>query len=71
MQFRHANSAEPAAWISELTFEEASTFGPPVFESHARLRFIPDPVRPGQSENEIEVLEGHLSDLDQARRAIS
>ena len=71
MQFRHADSAEPATWISRLTFQEATTFGPPVFESHVRLRFIPDPIRPGQSENEIEVPEGHPSDLDQARRAIS
>ncbi len=71
MRFSHACSAEPAAWISQLTFQEATTFGPLVFESHARLRFTPDPIRPGQSENEIEVAEDHPSDLDQARRAFT
>lgn len=71
MPFRQASSAEPAAWISALTFDEATTFGPPVFESYARLRFIPDPIRVGQSENQIDVAEGHPSDLDQALRAIS
>ena len=71
MPFRYASSAEPGAWISQLTFHEATTFGPPVFESHARLRFIPDPVRVGQSENETDVFEARPSDLDQACRAIS
>lgn len=71
MRFSYANSVEPAAWISALTFQEATTFGPPVFESYARLRFIPDPVRLGQSENEIDLPDSHVSDLDQARRAIT
>ena len=39
MQFGHASSAEPADWISKLTFREATTFGPPGFGSYARLRF--------------------------------
>jgi hypothetical protein len=70
MQIRTASSAEPAAWISQLTFQEATTFGPPGFEAYARLRFIPDPTRDAQSENEVKVSEDHPSDLDQARRAL-
>lgn len=73
MQLRHAASAEPAAWISHLTFLEATTFGPPGFEAYARLRFIPDPTpaRPGQSENHVEAADDHISDLDQARVALA
>lgn len=71
MQFGHASSAEPAAWVSKLTFREATTFGPRGFGSYARLRFIPDPIRPGQSENEIQVPDDHPSDLDQARRTFA
>jgi hypothetical protein len=71
VQLRHATSAEPAAWISNLTFHEATTFGPPGFEAYARLRFIPDPTRPGQSESQVDVPDEHLSDLDQARKVFA
>jgi hypothetical protein len=71
MQVRQATSAKAAAWISNLTFQEATTFGPPGFASYARLRFIPDPTRPGQREDQVEVSEDHLSDLDQARRVFT
>lgn len=30
------------------------TFGPTGFDAYARLRLLPDPVRPGQSENDVE-----------------
>lgn len=69
MQIRHVSSAEPAAWISGLTFQEVTTFGPTGFAAYARLRFIPDPARTGQREDQVEVAEDHLSDLEQARRA--
>ncbi|GAA1430333.1 hypothetical protein GCM10009616_14650 [Microlunatus lacustris] len=71
MQLRHVAGAGPAAWISRLTFQEATTFGPAGFEAYARLRFIPDPIRPGQSENQVELPARHTSDLDQARRAFA
>jgi hypothetical protein len=71
VQLRHASGAEPAAWICDLTFLEATTFGPPGFEAYGRLRFLPDPTRPGQGENHVELPDGHLSDLDQARKAFA
>lgn len=71
MRLRGASSAEPADWISGLSFREATSFGPSGFAAYARLRYIPDPTRTGQSENEVEVSEDHLSDLDQARRAFA
>ncbi len=70
MQLRHVIGAEAATWISDLTFQEATTFGPLVFAAYARLRFIPDPSRPGQHEGQVEVPDDHLSDLDQARRVL-
>lgn len=42
----------PAGWItaSTLPWHVLATFGPAGFPAHARLRFIPDPVHPGQAE---------------------
>ena len=71
MQLRHVSSAEPAAWISDLTFQQATTFGPPGFEAYARLRFIPDPTHPGQREDQVQLPDDHLSDLNQARRVFA
>jgi hypothetical protein len=46
------------------------TLGPPGFAAYARVRFIPDPVRPGQVESDAELAEDHPSDLAQLERAI-
>ncbi|WP_229789306.1 hypothetical protein [Pilimelia terevasa] len=46
------------------------TFGPAGFEAYARLRFIPDPIRPGQQEADVEVGDDHLLDIEQTRRAL-
>lgn len=70
MQLRHTAGTQPADWISGLTFLEATTFGPSVFEAHARLRFIPDPPGPGHSENQVR-LPDEQSDLDQARKVFA
>jgi hypothetical protein len=45
-----------ADWIahSDLPWDQLVCFGPAGFDSHARLRFLPDPVRPGQRENDVE-----------------
>lgn len=71
MQLRHAAGAEPATWIANLTFPEVTGFGPAGFEAYARLRFIPDPTHPGQSENDVERPEEHVGDLDQARQVFA
>jgi hypothetical protein len=49
-----------AAWIvgSELPWDRLVGFGPAGFEAYARLRFLPDPQYPGQSENAVEVADG-------------
>jgi hypothetical protein len=70
VQLRHVADAAAAAWISGLSFDELVTFGPLGFEAYGRLRFIPDPTRPGQREAEVELPADHPSDLEQARRAL-
>jgi hypothetical protein len=69
---RHAADDSAARWISTLSFDELTTFGPPGFEAYARLRYIPDPTTAGQSENDVVGLpDDHLTELDQARRALA
>jgi hypothetical protein len=43
-----------ADWIAhcDVPWQRLVEFGPAGFEAYARLRFLPDPVRPGQSEND-------------------
>lgn len=43
------------------------TFGPAAFEAYARLRYIPDPDRPGLGEADVELPDDHPSDIEQAR----
>ncbi len=46
-------------------------FGPAGFEAYARLRFIPDPARPGQDEADVQLPEDHPRDLAQAQLVLS
>jgi hypothetical protein len=59
----------PADWItgSDLPWDRLATFGPGGFPAYARLRFIPDPTRAGQSENDVDRDEQAPSDGDQLR----
>lgn len=45
----------PADWLAhrDLPWARLVSFGPDGFEAYARLRFLPDPDRPGQSENDV------------------
>jgi hypothetical protein len=45
-----------ADWIvaSDLPWQRLVTFGPAGFGAYARVRFIPDPIRDGQQENEAD-----------------
>ena len=44
-----------ADWIahSDLRWSQLVGFGPAGFDAYARLRFLPDPAGPGQSENDV------------------
>lgn len=45
-----------ADWIvhSDLPWQQLVGFGPAGFDAYARLRFLPDPARPGQSETGVD-----------------
>ena len=61
-----------AEWITGSTtpFEQLITFGPAGFAAYARLRFIPDPLEPGQNEADVGLPDDHLHDLVQAQLAL-
>jgi hypothetical protein len=62
----------PAEWLvaSDLPWDRLVPFGPGGFDAYARLRFLPDPTEPGQSEHDIEVGEDHPGDNEQLRRLV-
>jgi hypothetical protein len=61
-----------ADWIAQarIPWEQLVNFGPPDFPAYARLRFIPDPTKPGQAEADANIAEDHPSDIEQTRRAL-
>ena len=69
MTLTQCSDPSPAAWIvdDDRPWQLLVTFGPSGFPAHARLRFLPDPVRPGQSEHEVQPLDDAGSETDQVR----
>ncbi|WP_240646028.1 hypothetical protein [Georgenia sp. SYP-B2076] len=61
-----------AAWIarSDQPWDELVTFGPRGFPAYARLRFLPDPTHPGQSENDVHPAEDAPPESEQLRGAL-
>jgi hypothetical protein len=61
----------PADWIvaSDLPWPRLVTFGPAGFAAYARVRFIPDPIRDGQQENEAD-LDASTDEVDQWRHLL-
>ena len=64
MTLRLCSDLSPADWIttSDLPWDRLVTFGPAGFPAHARLRLLPDPDHPGQSENDVVVAADAPSD---------
>lgn len=60
------------AWLnaSAAPWEQVVGFGPPGFAGYVRVRYVPDPVRPGQAESDHDLPDDHPSELDQARTAL-
>jgi hypothetical protein len=54
MTLTFCSDVAPADWIarSHVPWQQLVGFGPAGFDAYARLRFLPDPQRPGQSEND-------------------
>jgi hypothetical protein len=72
MTLKYCDDMSAADWIvqAHIPYEQLLNFGPSIFPAYARLRFIPDPTRPGQTEADANVAEDHPSDMEQARRAL-
>ncbi|MFW7413522.1 hypothetical protein [Demequina sp. SO4-18] len=68
--FSHDTSA--ADWIagSSTRADQLITFGPDAYGSFARVRFIPDPARPGLTEADAQVPADHPTNLDHLVRAV-
>jgi hypothetical protein len=61
-----------ADWItgSDQSWQELIGFGPADFPAYARLRFLPDPLYEGQSENDVDVDEGAPGETAQLRAVL-
>ena len=73
MTLRYCNNVSAADWIvqANIPWMQLVIFGPPDFPAYARLRFIPDPTRPGQAEGDVNIAEDHPSDMQQTKRALN
>jgi len=65
MTLTFCSDRSPAEWIvrSELPWQQLVSFGPAGFDAYARLRLLPDPVRRGQSENDVEAEDWRTDQL--------
>ncbi|MFI7601853.1 hypothetical protein [Actinoplanes sp. NPDC049681] len=72
MRLTYCADTSAADWLlrSGTPDLQLITFGPATFDAYARLRFIPDPLAPGQDEADVELPDVHPSDLARARRAL-
>jgi len=69
---QHSEDLSAAAWLSQTDAspEHLITFGPSTFPAYARLRYLPDPDRPGMAEADAQVPPGHVTDINAARTAL-
>lgn len=65
MTLTFCSDLSAADWIahSDLQWSRLVRFGPAGFDAYARLRLLPDPVRPGQSENDVEAEDWRTDQL--------
>lgn len=68
MSLAICSDLSPASWIvsSDVPWARLVTFGPSGFAAYARVRYIPDPTRPGQQEFEAD-LDASASETEQWR----
>ena len=72
MTLQYCDDASAADWIvqADIPWTRLVEFGPPAFPAYTRLRFIPDPTKPGQAEGEVNIADDHPSDMQQIKRAL-
>lgn len=68
----HSKDLSAAEWLlaTDASSQHLIDFGPAAFPAYARLRCVPDPVRPGMDESDALVPADHRPDIDVARTAI-
>ena len=72
MALKLCTAVTAASWIadSDQPWYRLVSFGPSGFPAYPRLRFIPDPAYPGQSENDVTRRTDTLSDAEQLHAAL-
>lgn len=72
MSLRYCSDLSAASWIVESGTPDMQLilFGPACFPAYARVRFIADPVGPGQAESDADVGADHPPDVRQAGRTL-
>jgi len=72
VRLQYCANGSAADWIvqAHIPWEQLVYFGPPDFPAYARLRFIPDPTKPGQAEGDVDIAEDHPTNMGQTRRAL-
>ncbi|MEO8220191.1 MAG: hypothetical protein ABI563_05340 [Specibacter sp.] len=73
MAIRPVPENSAADWItgSQLPWQQLVGFGPAGFPAYARLRILPDPTHPGQSENDAEAVPGVLPETEMMQAALA
>ncbi|MGH3875826.1 MAG: hypothetical protein ACRDSK_02165 [Actinophytocola sp.] len=72
MGLRFCTDTAAASWLlrSDTPPMQLISFGPTGYEAFARLRFISDPTSAGQAEADVDLPDGHPSDMTRARQAL-
>jgi hypothetical protein len=69
VSLKPSSNLPAAAWITDAEgdWTQLAGFGPAVLPGYVRVRLLPDPERPFQSENEASVAPGGLSEHEQVK----
>jgi len=72
MTLQPTDELSAAAWLSatDVGPTRLSTFGPASFPAYARLRYLPDPVRPDMRESDVRLPSRRTTEIDMARAAL-
>lgn len=72
MTLQPTDELAAAAWLdaTEVGPTRLITFGPASFPAYARLRYLPDPVRPDMRESDVRLPHRPPTEIDLARTAL-
>lgn len=72
MTLRPCDDLSAAAWLSATDADPTRliTFGPPAFPAYARLRYLPDPLRPNMRESDAQLSSRQATEVEMARTVL-